>query len=165
LAIALKNIFMTTTTSITEILNDLVEINRDRIKGYEKASQDIEKYDADLKLVFSEMADQSRDNVDDLNEKIAKHGGDIDNDSSVSGAIHRAWIDVKALFTGKDRTAILESCEFGEDAIQKAYDSALSSDAEIDADCRQLITKQKSSLKTSHDAIKKYRDINKALSN
>lgn len=161
----LETNFMTTTTNVTEILNDLVEINRDRIKGYQKASEDIEKYDADLKLVFSEMAEQSRDNVDDLNEAIASHGGEIDNDSSVSGAIHRAWIDVKAMFTGKDRTAILESCEFGEDAIQKAYDSALASDAEIDAETRQLITEQKSSLRTSHDAIKKYRDVNKALSN
>ncbi len=156
---------MTTTTQTTEVLNDLVEINRDRVKGYEKASEDVEKYDADLKLVFNQMAEQSRDNVDDLNEAIASLGGEIENENSVSGSIHRAWIDVKAMFTGKDRQAILNSCEFGEDAIQKAYDSALASDAEIDADTRQLITEQKSSLKTSHDAIKKYRDANKALSN
>jgi uncharacterized protein (TIGR02284 family) len=72
-------------------------------------------------------------------------------------------MDVKATFTGHDRQAVLENCEFGEDAAQKAYKLALESDAEIDADTRQLITSQQSSLKTSHDLIKKYRDAHKAV--
>jgi uncharacterized protein (TIGR02284 family) len=67
-------------------------------------------------------------------------------------------MDVKATFTGKDRKALLASCEFGEDAAQKAYDAALSSDAQLSADVRQLIMDQKSSLKKSHDRIKALRD-------
>lgn len=40
---------------------------------------------------------------------------------------------VKATFTGKDRKAILESCEYGEDQVQKAYEEAFfASDAEMD---------------------------------
>jgi uncharacterized protein (TIGR02284 family) len=67
-------------------------------------------------------------------------------------------MDVKATFTGKDRKAILASCEFGEDAAQKAYDEALSSEAELPAEVRQLIMDQKLSLKKSHDYIKALRD-------
>jgi uncharacterized protein (TIGR02284 family) len=67
-------------------------------------------------------------------------------------------MDVKATFSGKDRKAILASCEFGEDAAQKAYDSALSSDAELPTEVRQLIMDQKTSLKKSHDRIKALRD-------
>ena len=70
-------------------------------------------------------------------------------------------MDVKATFTGKDRHAILASCEYGEDAAQKAYRDALASDADIDTATRQLITTQQAALKTSHDLIKKYRDDNK----
>jgi hypothetical protein len=33
-------------------------------------------------------------------------------------------MDVKVSFSGNDRQAILESCEFGEDAAQKAYKDA-----------------------------------------
>lgn len=154
---------MSTNTQLVEALDDLVKINHDRVKGYDTASQDIEKYDIDLKLVFSKMASQSRENITELNQTITKLGGKSDNDSSLSGAIHRAWIDVKALFTGNDRIAILNSCEFGEDAILKSYDAALASSTEIDAETRQIITSQRSSLKTSHDAIKKYRDLNKAI--
>jgi uncharacterized protein (TIGR02284 family) len=72
-------------------------------------------------------------------------------------------MDVKAIFTGKDRQAILENCEFGEDAAQKAYKAALASDAEISSETRQLITDQQASLKTAHDLIKKYRDAHKAV--
>jgi uncharacterized protein (TIGR02284 family) len=72
-------------------------------------------------------------------------------------------MDVKATFTGNDRQSILNACEFGEDAAQKAYKDALASDAEIDVTTRQLITTQQASLKTSHDLIKKYRDANKAV--
>jgi uncharacterized protein (TIGR02284 family) len=72
-------------------------------------------------------------------------------------------MDVKATFSGHDRQSALESCEFGEDAAQKAYKTALASDAEMTADTRQLITSQQASLKTSHDMIKKFRDAHKAV--
>ena len=154
---------MITNTTITEVLQDLVKINEDRIKGYEKAGEDIEKYDEDLKVIFQDMEDQSMDNVDELQEIILSFGGKVENETSITGSIHRAWIDMKAMFTGNDRVTVLNSCEFGEDAILKAYDSALASDAEIDAATRQVITTQRSGLEKSHDQIKKYRDLNKAM--
>ena len=72
-------------------------------------------------------------------------------------------MDVKATFSGNDRQSMLESCEYGEDATQKAYKQALALDAEINADTRQLITDQQEYLKKSHDMIKKYRDAQKAV--
>jgi uncharacterized protein (TIGR02284 family) len=67
-------------------------------------------------------------------------------------------MDVKATFSGSDRKAILASCEFGEDAAQRAYDEALASDAEMSTEIRQMIMDQKTSLKKSHDQIKRMRD-------
>jgi uncharacterized protein (TIGR02284 family) len=63
------------------------------------------------------------------------------------------------MFTGKDRHALLASCEYGEDAAQRAYEDALESDAPLPTDVRQLIVSQKASLRNSHDMIKKYRDL------
>jgi uncharacterized protein (TIGR02284 family) len=71
-------------------------------------------------------------------------------------------MDVKATFTGNDRKAILASCEFGEDAAQKAYEQALKTDADLSVEIRQLIMDQKGSLKRSHDEIKKLRDTQPA---
>lgn len=154
---------MATNEKLVEVLNDLIKINNDRIAGYEKAGQESEKVDVDLKAVFSKMSDESRKYKSELTQEVIRLGGTPATDSTVPGKIYRVWMDVKVTFSGNDRQAILNSCEFGEDAAQKAYRDALASDAEIDADTRQLITSQQASLKASHDLIKKYRDANKAV--
>lgn len=154
---------MTTNEKLTEVLNDLIEINNDRIAGYQKAADETKDLDVDLKAIFYKMADESRKYKSELTEAIQKHGGEPASGTTNSGKIYRVWMDVKATFSGHDRQSVLESCEFGEDAAQKAYKYALSSDAEIDAECRQLITSQQASLKTSHDLIKKYRDMHKSV--
>lgn len=153
----------TSNENLIETLNDLVAINNDRINGYEKAVDEAKDKDVDLKAVFSKMANESREYVRELSDQIVSLGGTPATDTTASGKIYRVWMDVKALFTGSDRESLLGSCEYGEDAAQKAYESALASDSEIDATTRQLIMEQKSSLKTSHDIIKKYRDMHEAV--
>ena len=142
----------------SEVLNDLIRINNDRIEGYEKAANETDEKDVDLQVIFRQMSAESRSYVNDLSGYVATSGTEVENDTTLRGKIYRAWMDVKATFTGKDRKAILASCEFGEDAALKAYDAALSSDAELPAEVRQLIMDQKSSLKKSHDRIKSMRD-------
>ncbi|RYX99004.1 PA2169 family four-helix-bundle protein, partial [bacterium] len=89
------------------------------------------------------MADESRKYKTELTEEVARLGGEVATGNTGLGKIYQVWMDVKATFTGNDRQSALESCEYGEDAAQKAYRDALASDAEIDADTRQLITSQK----------------------
>ena len=154
---------MTTNENLVAVLNDLVQINNDRIEGYEKAGEEIKDIDVDLKAIFIKMAEDSIRYKTELINEISKFGGTADSGTSGLSKLHRVWMDVKAAFASKDRQAVLEACEFGEDAAQKAYTDALASDAEINADTRQLITTQQASLKTSHDIIKKYRDMHKAV--
>lgn len=154
---------MATNDNLVEVFNDLVRINNDRIEGYERAVKEAKDIDVDLRAIFTRMAEESKQYAAELTQEIVRLGGEPATGTTASGKIYRVWMDVKATFTGKDRQAILESCEFGEDAAQKAYKLALESDAEMTADQRQLITNQKSSLKTSHDVIKKYRDMHKTV--
>lgn len=157
---------MTTNEKLVEELNDLIEINNDRINGYEKAADESKDRDVDLQAIFNKMADESRGYKAELTQEVRRLGGDPESSSTTnSGKLYRVWMDVKAIFTGKDRQAILENCEFGEDAAQKAYNMALASDAEMSAETRNLITDQQAKLKTSHDLIKKYRDAHKAVNN
>ena len=144
---------MTTNENLIEVLNDLILINNDRITGYENASSDVENIDVDLKAIFSKMADQSRQLKTDLSKSISGLGGEVIEGTSTAGKIHRTWMDVKATFTGKDRQSALSSCEFGEDAAQKAYAAALESDVDMNTEVRQIIAEQKEALKASHDTI------------
>ena len=154
---------MSSNEKLTEVLNDLIQINNDRVTGYEKAANETKDIDIDLKTIFNKMADESRKYKTELSNEVTKLGGTPAEGRTVPGTIYQVWMDVKATFTGKDRQSVLDACEYGEDAAQKAYRGALASDAEIDADTRQLITSQQASLKTSHDIIKKYRDMHKAV--
>lgn len=154
---------MATNDNVSEVLNDLIRINNDRIAGYEKAADEARNIDVDLRAIFSRMSEESRQYAAELTQEVVKLGGEPATGTTNSGKIYRAWMDLKATFTGNSRQAILENCEFGEDAAQKAYDSALKTDTELSADVRQLIANQKSSLKTSHDVIKKYRDLHAAV--
>lgn len=141
-----------------EILNDLIKINNDRIAGYERAIKETQSLDVDLKATFEGMIRESKEYKQELADKVTHHGGKVETGTTAAGKIYRAWMDVKAKFTGSDRKAILSSCEFGEDAAQRAYKAALEVDEELEADVRSLIEEQKRKLKASHDVIKKYRD-------
>lgn len=153
---------MATYEKATEVLNDLVKINNDRVEGYEKAI--IQTNDADLKALFTQMADESRKYVMELNQQLSSWGEDIQTETTASGKIYRTWMDVKRTFTGNDRHAILASCEYGEDAAQRAYQEALSTEDPLPNELRELITRQKASLKRSHDIIKQQRDLEKVNS-
>ncbi|MGC4102079.1 ferritin-like domain-containing protein [Ferruginibacter sp.] len=150
----------TMTTALTEVLNDLIKINNDRITGYKKAAEESKAIDADLVTIFNRMADESRAYVVALTERVNALGGQSESGHTAMGRLYQAWMDIKATFTGKDRKAILASCEYGEDAAQKAYKDALATEVDLDTETRQLIAEQKASLKKSHDLIKKYRDVN-----
>lgn len=148
---------METRTVNAEILNDLVQINNDRIAGYEKAIEELKSEDADLKSLFVKMIGESHQYKMALATEVQALGEDIEQGTTNSGKIYRAWMDVKAVFTGHDRKTVLNNCEFGEDAAQKAYKTALAEEG-LSADLRSLITEQKASLRVSHDEIKALRD-------
>ena len=154
---------METNEKLIEVLNDLIEINNDRVTGYQRAVEETKDLDVDLQAVFNGMANDSRKYAAELTQEVNKLGGKPTTDTTNSGKIYRVWMDVKATFTGHNRQAVLENCEFGEDAAQKAYTEALASDAEMNSTVRQLITDQQASLRVAHNLIKKYRDLHKAV--
>jgi len=146
-----------------EVLNDLIKINNDRIAGYERAISEAKDLDVDLKATFESMIRESENYKNELTSEVNRLGGDIEDETTTAGKIYRAWMDVKATFTGSDRQTILDSCEFGEDAAQRAYEAAMARDNDVAEDARGLITEQQRALKNSHDLIKKYRDAHRAL--
>ncbi|MEP6700734.1 MAG: PA2169 family four-helix-bundle protein [Bacteroidota bacterium] len=146
---------------IAEVLNDLIEINNDRIEGYEKAAKETASEDADLRSVFTAMADESKTYAAELKKHVQIAGEEPAEGTTQRGKIYRVWMDVKAAVTGKNRKSILDSCEFGEDAAQRAYNTALETE-ELSPEVRTLITEQKSMLRKSHDKIKAMRDTQSA---
>jgi uncharacterized protein (TIGR02284 family) len=144
---------------VIEVLNDLIRINNDRTAGYTRAAEDTKVVDVDLRTIFERLADESRQYAIELTSQVGRLGGEPATGTTASGKIYRAWMNVKDMFTGKDRHALLASCEYGEDAAQRAYEDALTADTPLPTDIMQLITSQKASLRNAHDMIKRYRDM------
>jgi len=152
---------MKTTESIErtiEIVNDLIKINNDRIMGYEKALENTDTMEPQLRTLYSRMIEESYEYNRELSEIIVNNGGEPATDTTVPGKIYHAWMDVKATFSGHDNKSTLAACEFGEDAAQKAYANALEKDSPLPTDVYDLIGRQKLLLKGSHEVVRQYRD-------
>lgn len=150
------------TGKTTSAISDLIKINNDRSEGYKTAAD--ETKDNDLKAMFSKFSSQSKGFSDELRgyvtnkttEEVAKK-----DETTNSGKLFRVWMDIKAAITGKDRHAILASCEFGEDAALKTYDTVLEKPDGISTPALTKIREQRSQLKQGHDTVKAMRDSSK----
>lgn len=147
----------TVNNNTCEVLNDLVRINNDRIDGYNKACEESKDNAPELGNIFLDMIGQSRTNISELSNLVTKYGGAVATGTTAMGKVYRTWMDIQITFSVNDRKHILNACEFGEDAAQKAYRTALE-EVELGEEARSLIAKQKNSLKDSHDLIRSMRD-------
>lgn len=141
-----------------DVINDLIEINNDRVEGFEKAGRDLENEDNGLTTVFNKLANESRENAAELTELAQNNGIAPVEGTSTSGALHRAWLDVKAVFTGGDVEAILDECERGEDAIKTAYRTALDPENELNTELVDVIRRQQQGVVDGHDLIRSLRN-------
>ncbi|MBE9583513.1 PA2169 family four-helix-bundle protein [Mucilaginibacter sp. JRF] len=150
---------MENTRATVDILNDLVQINNDRIRGFQHALNDVKDGDTDIRYLFTNCIGQSHQFKMELATEVQalSNPKDVQNNSSVPGALHRTWLDLKAKFSSHTTHSILEDCEFGEDTIIKTYTLALDEDY-IPAYIREMLTKHKVILQKSHDEVRSLRD-------
>jgi len=140
-----------------EVLNSLITINNDRIEGYETASKETEEQD--LENLFTEFISHSQKCKQELVTEVVKLGGEVEEGTLLSGKFFRVWMDVKAALTGKDRKAILNSCEYGEDVAVDTYKKALiSNDEDLSSEQKTMLTAHHTVIKADHDKVKAMRD-------
>ena len=139
-----------------EVLNDLIQINNDRIISYEKAIRETKQEDSDLKVLYASMVAESHRMKIALATEVQNLGAEIEQGTTTSGKIYRAWMEVKAVITGRNRHTILSNCEAVEDATQRAYEMALKHD--LPAFIRDLLNRQQDTLQASHEEVRTLRD-------
>ncbi|MDQ7918051.1 PA2169 family four-helix-bundle protein [Mesonia sp. MT50] len=109
--------------NLVDNLQELLEKNYDAEKGFKKALEDSNhenlkgflKHQAVKRSRFATEIDKI---IRDLDEKPKEDG-------SATGTAHRAWIDVKNAFTGKDDDGILEECIRGDKASVDEYEEKM----------------------------------------
>lgn len=110
----------------TSVLNDLLHVINDRIEGFEKVEGKIWEGYPDVKPEYAKIISLTKVMKNELLNLITENGGEAADSGSVTGAIHRTWIDIKNSFTiGNTEESTLQNVIFGEKAAADAYQSAI----------------------------------------
>jgi uncharacterized protein (TIGR02284 family) len=116
--------------------------------------------DSQLKSLFNELSLQRSKFAGELQNQVIQLGeSDPEKTSSTAGAMHRAWINIKAAITSQDDHAILAECERGEDSAVAEYKKAM--DANLSAPIRDVVSQQYTAVKAAHDRVRALRDASK----
>ena len=149
-----------TITTNRNTLKNLVQILHDGRDGYRQAADNVQ--DVRLQQLFEMLATQRSQFSRELEPYLASAGeaNPQDQGGTVSGAVHRGWIDLKASLTKQDAHSILAEVERGEDVAKKAYSDAVE-EKDISDDVRQVIARQSVDVLSAHNQIRDLRDATK----
>lgn len=142
------------------VLNDLIETSKDGEKGFRECAEDLKN--PQLKTTMVQRAQDCATAAAELQQLVRSLGGDPETSGSMAGDLHRRWVDLKSMVTGKDDEAILNECERGEDVALKSYRKAL--DKDLPADIRVVVQRQFQGVQRNHDQVKALRDAERAHS-
>lgn len=143
-----------TNDEVISTLNNLIETNKDGQEGFRQAAEGVNR--SDLKTLFHEYSQQRSQFAGELQQLVRDLGGDPENTGSISGSLHRGWIDIKQAVTGGDEQSVLNEAERGEDSAKNAYKNALQEN--LPANVNSVIAKQATAIQEAHDKIKALRD-------
>ena len=136
------------------VLLDVIKSLQDGQKGFAEIGEHLK--DDMLKRYFLAESLKRANFRAELENELHRAGvADVSESGTASGALHRAWGDLKAKLGGGDHT-LLVTAEQGEDEAKKAYKDALEHDLPLPV--RQLLTEQQAHILNSHDYVRNHRD-------
>jgi uncharacterized protein (TIGR02284 family) len=136
---------------VVETLNELIETCRDAEQGFRAAADAVG--DSAIKRLFMTYAQQRAEFADVLEDEVRRLGGTPKQRGTVTGALHRGWMNITAAVTGRDERAVIAEAERGEGVAVSTYEEALQI-ASLPADVRGVIQRQLARVKEAHDCVR-----------
>jgi uncharacterized protein (TIGR02284 family) len=143
-----------TNDQAVSVLNNLIETCKDGEKGFKAAADGLKS--SSIKAKFLEYSRERGQMASELQAEVRRLGGDPDKSGSVSGSVHRGWLDLKAALTGHDDHAVVAEAERGEDVAKGVYENALKESLPTSA--QTLVQQQAVKVRRVHDDVKAIRD-------
>jgi uncharacterized protein (TIGR02284 family) len=135
-------------------LNDLIETSKDGEQGFRTCAENVSNME--LQEIFTRAAARCAEGARELQREVGRLGGDVETHGSVAGSAHRAWVDIKAVATGKDDEAILNEAERGEDSAKDSYSEALEKD--LPPEIRAIVARQYQGVLENHKQVRDLRN-------
>ncbi|MCW2269766.1 hypothetical protein D3C77_58700 [compost metagenome] len=151
---------------VISVLNELIEFSKDGEKGFKTSAEDVKN--PELRTYFLQRAGECGTAASELQHQVRALGGDPETSTSVSGDLHRGWVNLKSMLTGKDEEAVLNEVERGEDHALKAYKDALEKLTKLTmapgSEVYALVERQYHGVQRNHDQVKALRNSARARS-
>lgn len=145
---------------LVRTLNKLIETCKDGEAGFKVCAEDVTR--PDMKQLFSQRSRQCGEAAEELQRAVLELGGEPEDSTSVSADLHRRWVDLKSLITGKDEEAILNEAERGEDVAKERYSEALTQN--LPPQIRTMVERQYQGVLRNHNEVRALRDVARAKS-
>ena len=143
---------------VISTIHNLIETLKDGQEGFKQAADGVKS--PKLKSLFNECSQQRSRFATELQSQARSLGEpEPETSSTATGALHRAWINLKSAVTRGDDHAILAECERGEDSAVEEYEKAMRDN--LSAPLREIVSRQYAQIKNAHDRIKNLRDTTK----
>ena len=141
----------TYTEEVGKKLNDLLEKTYDAEKGFKKAAENVEN--PSLKSYFSDKAQERYNFGHELKSELVSFNQEIDRGGSTTGTLHRAWMDVKSLFSSEDEESMLEEAIKGERAAINEYKEVIN-ETSLPLSTKSILESQKTKIENGLSKIK-----------
>jgi uncharacterized protein (TIGR02284 family) len=133
-----------------ETLNRLIETVKDGEQGFRTAAEGMKN--AETKSQFLQYSRQRAQMARELQDEVRRLGGDPEKGGSVSGTMHRGWMNIKSAVTGKDDSSIISEAERGEDVAKKVYEEAVREP--LPPPTLALVQQQSAMVREAHDTVR-----------
>lgn len=137
-------------------LQSLLEKNYDAEKGFQKSMEHAKN--PSLKNFLKTQAVQRSRFATEITHELRNLNEEPKENGSVTGDLHRTWIDVKAAVTGNKDESVLEECIRGEKASVSEYEEKLE-EYNFPPQVTTLLQRQAGEINQTLSRVKKLEDI------
>ena len=138
------------------VLQSIIEKNYDAEKGYKKAMLDAKN--PALKGFLQQQAAQRSRFATTIDNELRQLGEQPKDSGSLTGTLHRAWIDIKSSLAGNDDEAVLEEVIRGEKASVEEYQDVLDKHM-LDPKISGVLNSQLQDIQSTLNRVKRLEDI------
>jgi uncharacterized protein (TIGR02284 family) len=113
-----------------------------------------------LKMFFKDKVNQRNSFGRELKKEIEQYGHLPDKSGSITGGLHRTWMNLSSTLSANDSERILEEVVRGENASLKQYDEILKdSNLSLPQSTEDLLKRQRNAIQTALDKTNRFEAI------
>lgn len=140
-----------------EVLNSLIEVHNERVKGYEIVSNEVDEIA--VKTLLSQFILFSQQCLYSLGKEVRSLGGIPTLETSMASKLYGVWMDAKYLITCNDGYTALNSCQLGEGIAVEMYKKILTDNIDdMTLTQQKLVQQQFVIMKAAYDQLNMIKD-------